>query len=56
MGEPDSYSAQTEETNELRIYVDMRKANKAFRRERHVTPTIDDNIFELNGSSYFTKI
>jgi len=42
--------------NELRIYVDMREANQAVRRVRHVTPTIDDIIFELNGSSYFTKL
>ena len=42
--------------NELRICVDMREANRAIRRERHVTPTVDDVIFELNGSSYFTKL
>ena len=42
--------------SEFRICVDMREANKAIRRERHVTPTIDDIIFELNGSSYFTKL
>ncbi|KAK2139676.1 hypothetical protein LSH36_1659g00007 [Paralvinella palmiformis] len=42
--------------NKLRICVDMREANQAIRRVRHVTPTIDDTIFELNGSSYFTKL
>ena len=42
--------------NELRICVDMREANRAIRRERHVTPTVDDVIFELNWSSYFTKL
>ena len=42
--------------SQLRICVDMRETNKAIRRERHVTPTIDDIIFELNGSSYFTKL
>ena len=41
---------------ELLICVDMREVNKAIRRERQVTPTIHDNIFELNGSSYFTKL
>ncbi|KAI0210788.1 hypothetical protein LSAT2_004428 [Lamellibrachia satsuma] len=34
-------------TNELRICVDMHEANRAIRRERHVTPTVDDVIFEL---------
>ena len=42
--------------SELRICVDMREVNKAIRRERHVTPTIDDIIFEQKGSSYFTKL
>ena len=34
----------------------MRKPNEAIIRERHVTPTIDDLILELNGSSYFSKL
>ena len=42
--------------DELRICVDMREPNKAIIRERHVTPTIDDLILELNGSSYFSKL
>ena len=42
--------------SELRICVDMRETNKAVRRDRLVTSTTDDIIFELNGSSYFTKL
>jgi len=34
--------------NELRMCVNMREANRAIRRELHVTPTIDDVIFVLN--------
>lgn len=34
----------------------MRKANQAIKRERHVTPTIDDIILELNGSTVFSKV
>ena len=31
----------------IRICIDMRAANKAIKRERHITPTIDDVITEL---------
>lgn len=34
----------------------MREANKAIQRERHITPTIDDIITQLNGSKWFSKI
>lgn len=42
--------------DKIRICVDMREANKAICRERHVTPTIDDVISQLNGSVMFSKI
>ena len=35
---------------EIRICVDMRKANEAIKRERHITPTIDDITSKLNGA------
>ena len=41
---------------DIRLCVDMRKANQAIKRERHVTPTIDDIILELNGSTMFSKV
>ena len=34
----------------------MRRANAAIQRERHVTPTIDDMILDLNGSKVFSKL
>ncbi|KAK7933589.1 hypothetical protein WMY93_004485 [Mugilogobius chulae] len=34
----------------------MRQANTAIERERHITPTIDDVIHELNGSTVFSKL
>ena len=34
----------------------MRVPNKAILRERHPSPTIDDLIQQLNGSSYFSKL
>ncbi|KAK3105898.1 hypothetical protein FSP39_008092 [Pinctada imbricata] len=42
--------------NQIRICVDMRKANKAIKRERHLTPTIDDLIMDLNGAKVFSKL
>ena len=34
----------------------MRKANTAIKRERHITPTIDDIISKLNGAQVFSKL
>ena len=36
--------------------VDMRLPNKAIERERHITPTLDDVISELNGAQVFSKL
>ena len=40
----------------VRVCVDMRQANKATKRERHVTPTIKEMIGDLNGAKVFTKL
>lgn len=40
----------------LRMCVDMRCANKAICRERHVTPTVDDILTALNGATVFSKL
>lgn len=42
--------------SEVRIWVDMRQANTAIQRERHITPTMDDIIHELNGTTVFSKL
>ena len=42
--------------NEVLLCIDMRVPNKAILRERHPTPTIDDLVHRLNGSSYFSKL
>ena len=39
-----------------RICVDMREANNAIIRERHIMPTLDDFKTAVNGSKYFSKI
>ena len=40
----------------IRVCVDMREANKAIERERHLTPTINEIINDLNGAKVFTKL
>ncbi len=41
---------------DVRICVDMRRANEAIIRERHPIPTIEDLLYQLNGSTVFTKL
>ena len=36
--------------------VDMRKANEAVKRKRHPIPTVDDILYQLNGSTVFGKL
>ena len=43
-------------SREVRICVDMREANKAVKREKHLMPTIDDLIADLNGATYFSTL
>ena len=40
----------------IRICVDSRWANTAILRQRHVMPTLDDLIHQLNGSQVFSKL
>ena len=34
----------------------MREANKAVKREKHLMPTIDDLVADLNGATVFSKL
>ncbi len=43
-------------TDEIRICTDARYANKAIKRERHVTPTVDDIVVKLNGAKFIHKM
>jgi hypothetical protein len=42
--------------NEIRLCVDMRGPNKAILRARHLTPTIEDVLSDLNGATRFSKL
>ena len=41
---------------DARICVDMRRANSAIERERHPIPTIEEVLYDLNGSTVFSKL
>ena len=40
----------------VRLCVDMREANKAILRERHLLLTLDEVIHDLNGATVFSKL
>ena len=40
----------------FRLCIDMQEANKAIQREKHVMPTIDDLIADLNGAQVFSTL
>lgn len=41
---------------DVRICVDMRRANEAIIRERHPIPTTDEVVYDLNQSKVFSKL
>ena len=36
--------------------MDMRRVNSAIERERHPIPTIEEVLYDLNGSTVFSKL
>ncbi|XP_062610190.1 uncharacterized protein K02A2.6-like [Saccostrea cucullata] len=42
--------------DQVRVCIDMRRANKAILRERHVMPTIDELVTDLNEAKIFSKL
>lgn len=41
---------------DVRICVDMRRANEAIVRERHPIPTIEEVLYDMNGATVFSKL
>ena len=41
---------------DIRVCVDMRRANEAIERERHPIPTIEEILYDRNGSTVFSKL
>ena len=50
------HRCRPKKSGEVRICIDMREANKAVKREKHLMPTIDDLVADLNGSTVFTTL
>jgi hypothetical protein len=44
------------DNGDIRICVDMRRANDAIIRERQPIPTVDELLHDLNGSTVFSKL
>ena len=43
-------------TNEIRICSDARYANKAIQRQRHIAPTVEDLVVNMNGAKFISKL
>ena len=41
---------------DIRICVDMRRADSAIERKRHPIPTIEEVLYDLNGSTVFSRL
>ena len=41
---------------DIRVCVDMRRANEAIVRERHPIPSVEELLHRLNGSTKFSKL
>ena len=41
---------------DVRVCVDMRRANEAIVRERYPMPTVEEFLYDMNGSTVFSKI
>jgi hypothetical protein len=42
--------------SQIRLVIDARPVNKAIKRHRHITPTLDDIAARMNGSKIFSKV
>ena len=42
--------------NDIRLVVDMRRANETIIRERHPIPTVEEVLQKLNGNAYFSEL
>ena len=47
---------KSSDPTDIRMCVDMRSANKAILRTRHITPTIEEIVSDLNGAVKFSKL
>ena len=43
-------------SQDIRVCIDMRRANEAIVRERHPIPTLQEVIYDLNSATVFSKI
>ena len=53
---PIAVASKPKSPGKIRVCFEMRQANKAIKRERHVTPTVKEMIGDLNGARVFSKL
>lgn len=53
---PTVVTTKPHDNTKIRICVDMTEVNKAIERERHVTPTLDDILSDLDGTMLFSAL
>ena len=53
---PAVVTTKPHDNTQIRICVDMTEANKAIERERHITPTLDDILSDLDGAVVFSAL
>ncbi|XP_053385838.1 uncharacterized protein LOC123539936 [Mercenaria mercenaria] len=42
--------------DDIRLVIDMRRSNTAVKRVRHPIPTVDEVLYDLNGSTVYSKL
>ncbi len=50
------FAPKPHDPDDIRVCVDMRGPNQANQRERHIIPTIEEIISDLNGAKVFMKL
>ena len=47
---------EPKQDGDIRMCTDMRRANEAIIRERHYIPTVEEVMYDMNGSTVFSKL
>ena len=51
-----SYVSKGDKGDNIRVFIDMREANKAITRTRYPTPTVEDLLVKLKESAVFSQL
>ena len=51
-----SYVSKGDKGDNIRVFIDMREANKLITRTRYPTPTVEDLLVKLKESAVFSQL